>query len=137
MRYAIACIGDSVSPHFGRCKHFVLVDIEGNEVIKKENVDNHGHHIVSLPKFLRMKEVNYAVAGGMGPNAMEHLSNFGIKAIVGVKGKVDDVIVKIMDGSLQTSESSCDHVHNEDRRPDECGCRRGERRRQMCYDEDG
>ncbi|MGB3112619.1 MAG: NifB/NifX family molybdenum-iron cluster-binding protein, partial [Candidatus Omnitrophota bacterium] len=40
MRIAISTDGGSVSPHFGRCPSFTIVDFEDGTMIKKEVIDN-------------------------------------------------------------------------------------------------
>lgn len=107
MRIAISTDGDFVSAHFGRCPSFTIVDIEGNKLIKKEIVDNPGHQPGFIPQFLHQKGVECIVAGGMGARATGFFDELGIKAIVGVSGKIDDVIEKIKNNTLQGGESLC------------------------------
>ncbi len=108
MRIAISTDGDSVSPHFGRCPSFTIVDIEEGNIIKKETVDNPGHHPGFLPQFLRERNVNYIIAGGMGQRAVQLFAQEGIEIIVGVSGTIDDVIRKIANGTLEGGESLCE-----------------------------
>jgi predicted Fe-Mo cluster-binding NifX family protein len=107
MRIAISTDGDSVSPHFGRCPSFTIVDIEDSNIIKKETIDNPGHHPGFLPQFLRERDVNYIIAGGMGQRAVQLFAQQGIEIIVGISGTIDDVIQKIVNGTLKGGESLC------------------------------
>lgn len=107
MRIAISTDGDYVSMHFGRCPSFTIVDIENNEVTKREVIDNPGHQPGFIPQFLHSKGVRCIVAGGMGMRATTFFNGIGIQAIVGVNGKIDDVIEKLQNGTLEGGQSLC------------------------------
>jgi predicted Fe-Mo cluster-binding NifX family protein len=107
MRIAISTDGDTVSPHFGRCPSFTIVDIEGNKMTKKEVVDNPGHSPGFIPQFLHGKGVEYIIAGGMGMRASGFFNELGIKTILGVSGRIDEIIENILNGTLKGGESLC------------------------------
>jgi predicted Fe-Mo cluster-binding NifX family protein len=107
MRYAISTDGDSVSAHFGRCPSFTIVDIEKKTVVKKEVLDNPGHHPGYLPEFLHQRNVNSIICGGMGQRATGLFRERGIATIVGIGGKISDVTAKLAAGILQAGESLC------------------------------
>ncbi|MCK5535022.1 NifB/NifX family molybdenum-iron cluster-binding protein [bacterium] len=107
MRVAISTDADSVSAHFGRCPSFTIVDIEEGKIIKKEVIDNPGHHPGFIPQFLNEKGVKCIVAGGMGMRATGLFNEFGIQTIIGISGKIDEVIDKLQKGTLQSGESLC------------------------------
>jgi len=107
MRVAISTDGELVSAHFGRCPSFTIVDIEKDKVLKKELVDNPGHQPGFIPQFLHEKGVNCIVAGGMGMRATGFFEELGIQALVGISGKIDEVIEKLLKGTLQGGESLC------------------------------
>lgn len=107
MKIAISTEGDFVSAHFGRCPSFTIVDIEDSKVLSKEVIDNPGHHPGFIPEFLHKKEVHCIIAGGMGMRAVELFREYGIQAIVGVNGKIDEVVEKLQKGTLAGGESLC------------------------------
>lgn len=107
MRVAISTDGDYVSAHFGRCPSFTIVNIENDKVAKKEMVENPGHQPGFIPQFLHQKGVECIIAGGMGMRATGLFNELGIQAIVGVGGRVDDVIEKLQKGALEGGESLC------------------------------
>ena len=107
MRVAISTDGDSVSAHFGRCPSYTIVDIEDGEIIKKEVVDNPGHTLGAIPQFLHEKGVECIIAGGMGARAVSFFDEFSIKPIVGVQGRIDEIIEKLIKGELKGGESLC------------------------------
>ena len=85
----------------------ITVEFEGNQVISRHIIDNPGHHPGFLPQFLKEKKVNIIVAGGMGQRAQILFNENGIKAIMGIEGKVDEVIKKVAAGTLKGEESFC------------------------------
>ena len=107
MRIAISTDGKSVSAHFGRCPSFTVLEIEGSKLVKKEIIDNPGHHPGFLPEFLREKGVGCIIAGGMGQRAQELFVKAGIETIMGITGEIDEVTNKILDGTLEGGESLC------------------------------
>ena len=107
MRVAISTDGDFVSPHFGRCPHFTIVDIENGNVVKKELVANPGHSPGFIPQFLHEKGVQVIIAGGMGMRATGFFDELRIKAIVGITGKIDDAIEQLIKGTFKGGESLC------------------------------
>jgi predicted Fe-Mo cluster-binding NifX family protein len=104
---AISTDGDYVSAHFGRCPHFTIVDIQDKKMVKKNVVANPGHSPGLIPQFLREKGVNCIIAGGMGMRATGFFNEAGIETIVGVSGKVTDVIGLLLKGDLKSGESLC------------------------------
>ena len=109
MKIAISTEGDSVSAHFGRCPSFTIVEIEDGDgrILDREIIDNPGHHPGYLPQFLNEKGVGYIIAGGMGMRATQLFSEAGIKAIVGISGKIDNVLEQLLEGTLAGGESLC------------------------------
>lgn len=107
MKVAISTDGDSVSAHFGRCPSFTIIEVKDNKVVGRELIDNPGHHPGFLPQFLSQKGVNAIVAGGMGQRALGLFAQSGIEVIVGISGKVDEVIEQLIKGELKGGESLC------------------------------
>jgi len=107
MKIAISTDGEYVSAHFGRCPSFTLVDIENGKLISKKVIDNPGHHPGYLPQFLSEKGVNCMVAGGMGMRAKELFKDANIDTILGVEGKIDSIIDKIISDTLEGGKSLC------------------------------
>ena len=129
MRVAISTEGEFVSAHFGRCPVFTLVDVENGKITNKKEVANPGHQPGAIPQFFHEKGVNCIVAGGMGQRATMFFEEYGIQTIVGVSGKVDDVVGQLKKGILEGGESlckpgagkgygldktECDHPHEKD-----------------------
>lgn len=111
MRIAIATENNFVAAHFGKCALYTIFDVNDGKINRKEIVENPGHEPGFLPKYLHNKGVNCVIAGGMGPKAIGFFNDFGIKTIIGISGKIDDVIDDFIKGTLQSGESQCDHQH--------------------------
>ena len=107
MRIAISTDGDFASAHFGRCPHFTIVDVEEGKVINKEVIENPGHQPGLIPQFLHEKGVEAIIAGGMGMRAAGFFDELGIKPIMGISGKIDEVIDQLIKGTLKGGESLC------------------------------
>ena len=107
MKVAISTDRNKVSPHFGRCPQFTIIEIENNKLIDKKVIENPGHHPGYLPQYLNEIGVSCIIAGGMGMRAKELFSQTGIEAVLGVEGDVEEIIGKIIDGSLEGGESIC------------------------------
>lgn len=107
MKVAISTDDDYVSPHFGRCPYFTIVEIEDGKVVSKEVINNPGHQPAFLPQFLSERKVSCIIAGGMGRRAEGLFSEKGIETVVGISGRVDEVIYKLSKGTLKGGESLC------------------------------
>jgi len=107
MRIALSTDGKTVSAHFGRCPAFTIIDIEDGKVLHKEEISNPGHHPGFLPQFLHEKGVNCIIAGGMGQNAVNLFAQHKIETVVGISGTINEVIDKIVNGTLEGGESLC------------------------------
>jgi len=107
LKVAISTDGDSVSAHFGRCPCFTVMEVEDGKVIGREVIDNPGHHSGFLPQFLNKKGVSAIVAGGMGQRAVDLFAEAEIKVVVGISGKISEVVAKLQNGTLEGGESLC------------------------------
>ena len=107
MKVAISTDDGAVSAHFGRCPKFTIVEIEDGKAVKKEVIDNPGHSTGFLPKFFNEQKVDCVVAGGAGFRAQQLFDDFGIKLLVGVQGKIDEIVEKLAKGELKAGESMC------------------------------
>ena len=107
MKIAISADSDFVSAHFGRCLEFTIVDIKDGKLEKTETVQNPGHQPGHIPQFLHQKGVTCIICGGMGARAAGFFEELGIQAIVGISGKINDVIEELLKGTLEGGESLC------------------------------
>jgi len=107
MRVALSTEGEKVAVHFGRCPAFTIVDIENGNILNRELVDNPGHHPGFIPRFLQERGVTCIISGGMGMRASGMFEELGIITFTGVQGKIDDVLKKLVEGTLKRGQSLC------------------------------
>ena len=107
MKIAISTDSREICPHFGRAPDFTFVTFEDNKVVDKKVLPNPGHTVGSIPQFINEQGATCIITGGMGHRATGFFQQYGIEVIMGVSGTVDDVIRKIIDGTLEGGESIC------------------------------
>jgi predicted Fe-Mo cluster-binding NifX family protein len=106
-----------VSPHFGRCPNYVLVDVDGCEVRDVKVVENpcYGRHQPGqVPKFINEQDVDVMLTGGMGRRAIRYFEQFGIEAVTGASGSVRRSLEQYLGGALQGAQpcrESVQHAH--------------------------
>ena len=109
-----------VSPHFGRCPHFVLVDMQGSEVKAVNVIDNpyySSHQPGQVPALINSHEANVMLTGGMGRRAIMYFEQFGIQPVTGAAGTVRQSLERYLGGALQGAapcRESVEHAHGHD-----------------------
>ena len=108
-----------VSPHFGRCPHFVLLDLDDHEVKDVQEVDNpyYGHHQPGqVPAFIHSLGANVMLTGGMGGRAIMFFQQFAIEGVTGAYGTVRQSVERYLGGLLKGAapcRESEEHGHGE------------------------
>ena len=106
-----------ISPHFGRCPRYVLVDMDRHEVTAIAEIENpyyEGHEPGQVPRFIQSQGVNVMITGGMGGRAIMLFEQFGIEPVTGARGTVRAALEAYLGGGLQGAEScleSQEHGH--------------------------
>lgn len=112
MKIAVASDGTMVSGHFGHCEGFTLYDADNAEVKNKTFIPNPGHKPGYLPVFLKEKNAEVIIAGGMGKTAQDLFNENGIEVVVGAQGNADDAVKHYIAGVLKSTGSVCtEHAH--------------------------
>ena len=96
-----------VSPHFGRCPYYVLVDLEDREVKEVNTVANpyYDHHQRGqVPGFVHSQRANVMLTGGMGRRALGLFEQYGIEAVTGASGTVRHALERYLGGELGGAE---------------------------------
>jgi predicted Fe-Mo cluster-binding NifX family protein len=125
MRIAISAdnsngLDSVVSPHFGRCPYFVLVDMEGQDVTAINAVNNpyYGNHRPGqVPGFIDSHGVNVMLTGGMGHRAIMFFEQFGIQPVTGAAGTVRQSLERFLGGALEGAapcRESVEHTREHD-----------------------
>lgn len=113
MRIAITTRGDDlgaeVDPRFGRAAKFLLVDTETMAFKSIENTQSldllQGAGIQAAQNIIQHNPV-VVLTGYCGPKAFKVLEASGVKVVVGVGGKIKDVIRAYLDGKYQPAEKA-------------------------------
>lgn len=108
--FAIPTAGGRLTPHFGRCEQFAIVETENNKIVKDYYLDPPEHQPGTYPRFLADKKVDVIFAGGMGPKAQDLFTMNNIEVYMGVyEGKPAEIVDQYFNGQLQSGDNSCDH----------------------------
>jgi predicted Fe-Mo cluster-binding NifX family protein len=96
-----------VDPRFGRCSFFIIVDLDTLkfEAIDNLNIDAMGGAGVQSAQLVMEKGVKTVLTGNVGPNAFQALHAAEIEIIIGISGKVKDVLDKYKQGGLKSTQS--------------------------------
>lgn len=133
IRIAVSAEDDSgldsvVSPHFGRCPYFVLIDVEDRDVVAVRTVENpfYGHHQPGqVPAFVHEQKADVMLSGGMGSRAIQFFQHYGIKAATGASGTVRMSLERYLGGELvgaaACAESEAHHHDDGEYEQDEIG----------------
>jgi predicted Fe-Mo cluster-binding NifX family protein len=96
-----------VSPHFGRCPYFILIDLNGEEVSAVQAIENPffgQHQPGQVPGFIQSQGVDVMLTGGMGRRAIGFFQQFNIKPVTGAQGTIDFALKQYLAGALQEAE---------------------------------
>ena len=123
MRIAISADDDNgidsvVSPHFGRCPFFVLVDVEDSRigtVHVEKNPHYPDHQPGQIPGFIDGLGANVMMSGGMGRRAIMLFQQLGIEGVTGAYGSARQALERYLGGGLVGAEPCTESMaHQQD-----------------------
>jgi predicted Fe-Mo cluster-binding NifX family protein len=94
-----------IDPRFGRCLHFAVVDLESGEISFHDNSENASGRQgagVGAAKLAADLGVEYLLTGNCGPKAFQVLEASGVKVVVGISGKLKEVVENFKNGKYST-----------------------------------
>jgi predicted Fe-Mo cluster-binding NifX family protein len=108
MRIAVSADTDRgleapVSPHFGRCPFYTLVDVEGPTITSVSAVVNphYPDHVPGvIPEFIHNQGANVMLTGGMGYRAVTFFEQYNIQPVTGAAGTVGEAVGQFLSGRL-------------------------------------
>ena len=118
MRIAvISSNGKTISQHFGMAPYYVVVTVEGGQVVARETRPKAGHHTASAdsadtPAGVSgradihetmahpIADCGVLIAGGMGQPAFESLRTMGIKPVLTDLTDIDEACIRLARGDL-------------------------------------
>lgn len=109
-KFAIPTAGNALTPHFGHCEKFAIIETENNNILRTEFVNPPVHQPGVYPSFLASQGVSTIIAGGMGMKAQDLFKQNNIEVCIGVSGGTPEFLVEqYLQDQLQTGENICDH----------------------------
>jgi predicted Fe-Mo cluster-binding NifX family protein len=110
MKIAIPLADGKLTAHFGHCQEFALIDVEGNEITKKETLVPPPHEPGVLPAWLHDLGASVIIAGGMGGRAINLFKQNNINVIVGAPAQEPEELVQsYLNNTLVAGVNVCDH----------------------------
>ena len=110
MKVAVSAMGTGlkaqVSPVFGRCPWFVIVETDGKKITGHKDVQNNSAMQAGSAGIMAAQQAGNegagtVISGAVGPRAFAVFNQFGIKAYQGTGGTVEENVNAFMDGNLQ------------------------------------
>jgi predicted Fe-Mo cluster-binding NifX family protein len=115
--------GQTISPHFGRALHYLVVTVEDGKITKRElrdklghtlfaaeghghegDGDAHGHGPQAQARHARMAEAiadcEAILCGGMGAGAYQSMLSRGIRPVVTDLTSIDDAVLAYARGTI-------------------------------------
>ena len=115
--------GETISQHFGRASHYLVVKVAEGQIIKREMRDKLGHNqyvkaeedpnhtqgsgmdSASHRKHHQMAEAisdcDVLICGGMGRGAYQSMQSFGVRPIVTDRKSIDQALQDFFEGNLK------------------------------------
>ncbi|HCO11652.1 MAG TPA: ATPase [Desulfonauticus sp.] len=112
MKIAIPMAQGQLCPHFGHCEQFAMLEVneQTKEILSIEYVEAPPHQPGFLPPWMKERNVDLIIAGGMGARAIGLFEQLGIKVIVGASpDKPENIVQKYLNNTLTTGQNLCDH----------------------------
>ena len=109
-KFAIPTVGNLLTPHFGHCEKFAIIDTENDKIQSTDFINPPVHQPGVYPSFLASQGVNVIIAGGMGMKAQDLFSENNIEVCIGVSsGSPQEIVEQYLQNQLQTGDNLCDH----------------------------
>ena len=104
-------LDSQISPHFGRCPFYVMVETKEKEILSVSAVENplfSSHAPGMVPNFINDQGVDMMISGGMGRSAINFFKEFKIGVATGATGTVQTTMQAYFAGNLQEA-APCNH----------------------------
>lgn len=99
-----------LSPHFGHCYQFALIEADNNTITGETLVTSPPHEPGLLPGWLAEKGVTDVIAGGMGQRAISLFNHQNINVFVGAPLKSPTELANdLLNNTLSAGANYCDH----------------------------
>lgn len=114
MVLAVTSENGEIFQHFGKCPGFEIYHIERNKIISKDYVSTNGSGHSLLFEFLKERNVEVLICGGIGQGARDALASGNIKVISGQLGSSEAAVNFYLSGDLKDNPvgGCCSHHHS-------------------------
>jgi predicted Fe-Mo cluster-binding NifX family protein len=112
MRIAIPVTNGRLSPHFGHCEQFAIIDADTDtkNIKSQKLVKPPAHEPGVLPAWLAGLHVELVITGGMGQRAQQLFAENDIDVVVGAPdNEPQELVLQYLSGRLQCGQNICDH----------------------------
>ena len=109
-KFAIPTVDELLTPHFGHCEKFAIVETENGSILSVDYFTPPVHQPGAYPRFLADQGVSVIISGGMGFKAQDLFAQNNIEVCLGVPSSSPKYLVEqYLKNQLQTGENLCDH----------------------------
>lgn len=109
-KIAIPVERGALSPHFGHCEHFAIIEVNEGRIIGIETHVPPEHAPGLYPQWIAGLGVSDVIAGGMGRKAIALFNNQKINVFLGAQLKSPEVIAEaFLRDELSLSANTCNH----------------------------
>ena len=111
MKIAIPLAAGLLSPHFGHCEQFAIVEVDAHHnTVRQTYLEPPAHEPGALPRWLSGLGADVILAGGMGRRAQQLFAESGVDVVVGVPvGTVEELVSAYLAKTLVQGQNLCDH----------------------------
>jgi predicted Fe-Mo cluster-binding NifX family protein len=102
MKIAIPIFQTKISPRFDSAQSFLLLQIENDSVMKREELPVIGWSLASKRKELMELDIDILICGGIDLESMQYLSSGGIKVYSWITGEIEDALTRFIDKGLES-----------------------------------
>ena len=125
MRIAVTYQNGEIFQHFGHTEQFKIYDLVDGKVAASVVLPTAGSGHGALATFLKERNVDTLICGGIGAGAQQALNQAGIRLYAGVSGAADHAVETLLQGTLKyVTSANCshhDHDHGHDCGSHSCG----------------
>ena len=103
---AVPYSNGEILQHFGQCQTFKFYHISGGNLESEEIVSASGYGHGTLVTFLKERNIDILICGGIGAGAQNFLAEDNITFYAGVKGSADKAVSELLEGTLSYSTNA-------------------------------
>ena len=107
MKLAIMLYGTRVSPRFGYSQRVMIVEVSGQEEIRRKILEADDYYPEQIPVVLGKEGVEVVISGGVNKHFQDLFRSQGIQVMWGIIGEADDALAAFKAGQLAPGMGCC------------------------------